>query len=155
MYYEHTQRGHWHYLLFAFAAGSLVAAWSLREELAGHYVCLGIALILIVCGMSSMQLTVRDEQDALAVRFGPLPLFFTRIPYEKIRHAQPDRTSIIDGWGIHYLPGRGTTYNIWGFSCVRLDVDSRTIRIGTDEVTELVEFIQQRVGAQNDLSADR
>ena len=145
MGYEHTQRGPWHLLLFAVAAGCFFGGWVLRQEPAGHYTCLGIALLMIVIGFSFMQLTVRDEQDALAIRFGPLPLFFTRIPYDKIRRAKPDQTIFLDGWGIHYLPSRGTTYNIWGFSCVRVDLDKRTIRIGTDDVENLVAFLHSRM----------
>ena len=105
---------------------------------------------MIVIGLSFMQLTVRDEQDALAVRFGPLPLFFTRIPYDKIRSVEPDRTTLLDGWGIHYLPGRGTTFNIWGFHCVRVELENRTIRIGTDDVENLVAFLRQRISRPRD-----
>jgi hypothetical protein len=145
MGYEHTQDGRWHWLLFAFASGSLVGAWTLRNEPAGHYTCLAIALLMIAIGLGFMQLTVRDEQDALAVRFGPLPLFFTRVPYDKIKEVSTDRTNILDGWGIHYLPGRGTTYNIWGFDCVRIKLDTRTIRIGTDDGDSLVDFLREKV----------
>ena len=145
MGYEHTQRGLWHLLLFAVAAGCFVGGWVLRHDPAGHYICLGIALLMTVIGLSFMQLTVRDEQDALAIRFGPLPLFFARVPYDKIRLAQPDRTMILDGWGIHYLPGRGTTYNIWGFNCVRVELDKRTIRIGTNDPDNLVAFLESRM----------
>ena len=84
-------------------------------------------------------------QDALAVRFGPLPLFFTRIPYDKIRSVEPGQTTLLDGWGIHYLPGRGTTFNIWGFHCVRIELESRTLRIGTDDVENLTQFLHQRM----------
>ena len=145
MDYEHTQRGLWHLLLFAVAAVCFVVGWLLGRESAAHYVCLGIALLMIFIGCCFMKLTVRDESDALAVRFGPFPLFFTRVPYEKMRQARPDRTKVLDGWGIHYLPGRGTTYNIWGFDCVRVDLENRTIRIGTDDVENLVAFLHGRM----------
>ncbi len=144
MAYDHTQHGHWHWLLWAIGAGCFVASWSLRQEPLGHYICLGVSLMLIAMGLSFMQLTVRDEQDGLAVRFGPLPLFSKLIRYEQIQVVEPDRTTVLDGWGIHYLPGRGTTYNIWGFGCVRLELDHRTIRIGTDDVENLVEFLRQQ-----------
>ncbi len=145
MAYDHTQRGLWHWLLLAIGSGCFLASWSLRHEPLGHYVCLGVALLMIVIGLSFMQLTVRDEQDALAVRFGPLPLFFTRIPYDKIRSVEPGQTTLLDGWGIHYLPGRGTTFNIWGFHCVRIELESRTLRIGTDDVENLTQFLHQRM----------
>ncbi len=145
MGYEHTQRGPWHVLLFLVAAGCLVGGWVLRHEPMGHYICLGVGLVMIMTGLGFMQLTVRDEQDALALRFGPLPLFYTRIPYKNIRQVQPGRTILLDGWGIHYFPGRGTTFNIWGFDCVRVELDKRTIRIGTNDVENLVAFLQSRM----------
>ena len=87
---------------------------------------------MVVVGLSFMQLTVRDEHDALAIRFGPLPLVLrSRYPTTKSAGRDPTARSFLDGWGIHYLPGRGTTYNIWGFDCVRVELDKRTIRIGT------------------------
>jgi len=145
MGYAHTQRGSWYWLLFGIAAACLAGAWSWRVEVAVHYTLLGAALLLIVIGTSFMQLTIRDEQDALGIRFGPLPLFFTRIAYGRIRSVEPDRTTLLDGWGIHYLPGRGTTYNIWGFQCVRVELDHRTLRIGTDDVENLVKLLRERM----------
>jgi hypothetical protein len=145
MAYEHTQRGLWHLLLFAVAAGCLIGGWLLRQDPPAHYIFLGIALLMILIGLSFMQLTIRDEEDALAARFGPLPFFFTRIPYDRIERVTADRTWLLEGWGIHYLPRRGTTYNIWGFQCVRIDLDSRTIRLGTDDADNLIAFLTQRV----------
>ena len=145
MDYEHTQRGLWYLLLFAVAAVCFVVGCLLGRGTAAHYVCLGVALLMVFIGLCFMRLTIRDERDALAVRFGPFPLFFTRVPYETMRHARPDRTKIWDGWGVHYIPGRGTTYNIWGFDCVRVDLENRTIRIGTDDVENLVAFLHGRM----------
>jgi hypothetical protein len=122
-----------------------VGAWTLRDDPLGHYACLGVGLLMILVGMSFMHLTVQDEQDALAVRFGPLPLFFTRIPYDQISAVARDRTTVLDGWGLHYFPGRGTTYNLWGFDCVRVDVGKRTGRIGTDDAEALTAFLRKRL----------
>ena len=91
-------------------------------------------------------LTVRDEDDCLAIRFGPLPLLGKRIPYADITSAEPDRTSLIDGWGVHWVPGRGTTYNIWGYGCVKLQVGGRTIRVGSDDVENVLAFLQGKIG---------
>ncbi len=32
------------------------------------------------------------------------------------------RSNWLDGWGIHYFPGRGIIYNLWGFDCVRVQI---------------------------------
>ena len=154
MGYDHTQKGPWYLLLFAFTAGCIVGGWSLRAEPLGQYVCLGVALVMFTCGLSFMTLRVCDEYDALAIRFGPLPLFSTRIPYDRIRTVAADRTVLLDGWGVHWIPGRGTTYNIWGYSCVRLELDGRTIRIGTDDVENLMAFLRLKTGHASESDRD-
>ena len=62
-----------------------------------------------------------------------------------ISRAEPARIALIDGWGIHYVPGRGWTYNIWGWSCVRLTVNGGTLRIGTDDAESLAQFILAKI----------
>jgi hypothetical protein len=102
-------------------------------------------LVLVVFAMSFHTMTVRDEGDALLIRFGPLPLLGTRIRYAEITSVEPGQTSLIDGWGIHYIPCRGWTYNLWGFGCARLQLGNRVVRIGTDDVDNLVRFLRHKV----------
>ena len=47
------------------------------------------------------QLTVEDQGDHLAIRFGPLPLFRRKVRYAEIEKVEVGRTLILDGWGIH------------------------------------------------------
>ena len=114
MEYYHRQTGWLHWLLYGMAAGAVVLMWFERDQ--AHVVPATslVALLLVFAGLAFHHLTVSDEGDALAVRFGPLPLFGTRIRYAEITAAEPSQTSIIDGWGVHYIPGRGWTYNLWG-----------------------------------------
>jgi hypothetical protein len=58
------------------------------------------------------------------------------------------RSSIVDGWGIHVVPFRGTTYNLWGFDCVKLTVGRRTIRVGSDDAARLADFLTRRLAAE-------
>ena len=148
MRYEHTQRGPiWIVLLLA-GAGALYGAWQARDQwqvalavsIAG-----GIMLLLSACFAT---LTVRDEGQSLLLFFGPLPLFRKRIFYESITDARPTRSALIDGWGIHCIPGRGWIYNLWGWSCVRLTVNGRTFRIGSDDADNLAQFIQTKIAAK-------
>ena len=81
------------------------------------------------------------------MRFGPLPLFRKRIPYRDIAAVEQGRSRWIDGWGIHFVPGRGWTYNLWGFDCAELRVGGRRLRIGTDDAEGLVSFLRQRTAA--------
>ena len=45
--------------------------------------------------------------------------------------VEAGRSSLIDGWGIHWIPGRGWTYNLWGFGCVVIQQGKKTTRVGT------------------------
>jgi len=91
-------------------------------------------------------LTICDEGDRLALHFVPLPLIRKTIRYADIAGVEVGRTSILDGWGTHYIPGRGWTYNIWGFDCVKLTLGRKITRVGTDDAEELAKFLRERTG---------
>ena len=147
MNYEHTQRGWLHHILFAVAVVMLVGAWLARASMAVALLNLGTAVLFVVVGLMFGSLTVRDEGQWLAIRFGPLPVFRKRIRYADITSVEPGRTAIIDGWGIHYIIGRGWTYNLWGFGCVKLTLGKKVIRIGSDDVDNLAEFLRSKKAA--------
>ncbi len=63
-----------------------------------------------------------------------------------ITGVEVGRTSIIDGWGMHYIWGRGWTYNLWGFACVKLTLGRKIIRVGTDDAEGLAKVIQEKMG---------
>jgi len=146
MEYSHTQRGPLGHILVATAAVLLVIAW-LSGQTAPTIITSVVAVLLMLAALTFGSLTVRDEGQWLALRYGPLPVFRKRVPYGQITSVEPGRTSIIDGWGIHWIPGRGYTYNLWGFSCVKLAVGDRTIRVGSDEPDKLVEFLKSKLTA--------
>jgi hypothetical protein len=77
---------------------------------------------------------------------GPLPVIRKRIRYADITGVEVGRTRIIDGWGVHYMPSRGWTYNIWGFGCVKLTLGRKVIRVGTDDVEGLAEVVREKTG---------
>ncbi len=145
MQYNHTQKAPLHYILYGAAVAMLPMFWVCEDD-PGALIAISAAMatLLLVAGMFQT-LTVRDEGDHMAVRYGPLPVFFKNIRYLDIKSVEPDRTKFIDGWGIHWVPGRGTTYNLWGFDCVKLQVGNRVIRIGSDDVENLVEFLRGRM----------
>lgn len=143
--YEHTQKAPLHWLLYPPALLMLAAAGLNRGQIPLALILLGAAGLLLTLAFCFQRLTVRDEGSWLAIRYGPLPLFRTRIPYADISSAEPGRTSWIDGWGIHWIPGRGYTYNLWGFSCAKLAVRGRTVRIGSDDAARLVEFLKSKM----------
>jgi hypothetical protein len=102
------------------------------------------AILLSVLAFAFRSLTVRDEGTHLAIRFGPLPFFWKRISYERITEVKRARSSFVDGWGIHYIAGRGWIYNLWGFDCVEIRAGGRLLRIGTDDPEGLAAFLEEK-----------
>ena len=103
------------------------------------------ATTFVLLALMFRSLTIRDEGEWLALRYGPLPVFRKRIRYAEITSVEPGRISIIDGWGIHYILGRGWTYNLWGFGCVKLTLGRKIIRVGTNDVDNLARFLRNKL----------
>lgn len=123
----------------------LAGSWLAWGEPAVAALNLLIAATFLIVAFMFGSLTIRDDGEWLVLRYGPLPAFRKRIRYAEITVVEPDRTNWIDGWGIHYIPGRGWTYNLWGFECVKLTLGKKIIRVGTDDVENLVEFLRQKI----------
>lgn len=149
MNYVHTQRGPLHYLLHSIGLAMLAVAVVARDAWPTSLILTGAAALMILFGLMFKELTVRDEGEFLQLEFGPLPVFQCRIPYRDIESVQAGRSSIIDGWGIHTIPGRGSTYNLWGFDCAVLTVKGRTLRIGSDDVANLVRLLESKRAQQS------
>jgi hypothetical protein len=114
--YQHTQKSPLCLILLVTACAQLgLAAWFLRVAFTPAIILGTASLLTSLLTFCFRQLTVRDEGEHLAIRYGPLPVFRCRIPYSRIIAVEAGRSSLIDGWGIHYFPGRGTIYNLWGF----------------------------------------
>jgi hypothetical protein len=143
--YEHKQTSPLNLILYALGVVQLAAAWVSRSNPATSIILSFCAVVMILAGLCVGYLIVRDEGDFLALRFGPLPVFRRLIAFSEITLVEPSRSTVLDGWGIHYIPGRGMTYNLWGFDCVKMRVDNRTIRVGTDDVQGLVRFLKEKV----------
>lgn len=142
--YQHRQIGHIHWLLWAVAA----LAFALGADGHGDEVVVAMAagVAFFALSLCFVWLNVRDGGDHLVVEFGPVSLFRKRVPYHEIDSVLPARSALIDGWGIHLVPGRGWTWNIWGRDCVELTMGTRRLRIGTDDPEGLAAFLRQRIG---------
>jgi hypothetical protein len=146
MNYQHTQKAPLYLLLCGVAILLLVAAWFARSAPGPIAILLvAVAAILVVFASAFRQMTVADGGDGLVIRYGPLPLFRKKIPYASIRSAEPGRSAFIDGWGIHYIPKRGWTYNLWGYSCVVLIVDGKPLRVGSPDAENLAMFLKSKI----------
>jgi hypothetical protein len=145
--YDHIQSAPMYWLVLIPAGVLLVVGIILRDEapvVLPAFLTLGTVLASLA--LSFRQLRICDEGDRLALRFGPLPLFRKRFAYADLASVDRDKTSWVDGWGIHWIPLRGWTYNLWGFDCVRLTLrDGRTIRIGTDDPSGLAQFLIEKL----------
>jgi len=143
--YYHTQRGYMHYVLYALLLAMVPLLWATRGESGATWAILAVAALLLACAWTFEYLTVEDRGDALHLHYGPLPLLRKSFLYHLMTHVEPGRTSIIDGWGIHWVIGRGWTYNLWGFDCVVIRLGKRTVRIGTDDRENLVAFLAGKI----------
>jgi hypothetical protein len=144
--YDHTQWGPACWLILAPAIVLLPIIALVVGDPGATLAIILTAAILLTTAFSFRSLRIVDEGDKLALRYGPLPIFHKRFAYSGISAAERDRSSAIDGWGIHWVPGRGWTYNIWGLDCVRLTLTSNHIvRIGTDNPEGLEKFLKERI----------
>lgn len=145
MTYDHIQQGKLHYLLWAIAAVLLVPILVFPREPRAFIIPLLTAVVLVLAGSMFTWLRIHDEGEHLAAHFGPLPVFRKRIPYKEITGVEPSRSGLIDGWGIHYTPGRGWIYNVWGRDCVKIFLGRKVVRLGTDDPEGLAEFLRSRM----------
>jgi hypothetical protein len=143
--YDHTQKAPWYLLLFAFAALFFTVAWVARAEPIAPALLLVAGLLMATLGYSFRELTVRDEDDRLAISFGPLPLFQRRIRYDDMTGVDLGRTPIMDGWGIHWKPWGGWIWSLASGPCVIIRRRRGVIRVGTDDAERLAEFLRSRI----------
>lgn len=149
MSYARTQWGKW-YLLIPFPAVLITLVDAIAPGPAvPWWVYLFATGVTAAVFLTFCSLTIRDEGDALAVRFGPLPLWGTRIRYSDIVSAEPARTRFADGWGLHYSLYKGTILNVWGYRCVRIQTKRRVYWIGTDDPEGLCDWIRQKIAASS------
>ncbi|MDF1745806.1 MAG: hypothetical protein P1V19_19055 [Gimesia sp.] len=151
--YSHTQRAPIYLLLYAVAGMLFCLAWFTKDEPPQPFLSLiftSVGLITSVIAASFHHLTVEDEMDRLRIRFGPLPLFQRTIMYEHMLSVEVDRTTILEGWGIHLSPRGGWVWNIWGRDCIVLKLKKGTLRVGTDDVENLAAFVKSRISLNED-----
>jgi hypothetical protein len=150
--YEHTQTGPWYLLLLAVAASQITTI--LTGVVNGtpwvFWMLVAVSILMILLACSFRSLTVRVTETEIHVKFGPLPLMGKRVHFKDVQTVQAARSSIVDGWGVHWNPSQGWIYNLWGFDCVALQLGKTRLRIGTDEPQELVQVIQRGIAATHD-----
>ena len=146
--YSHTQKAPLCLLLY-FSAICCLALPLLLPTVPGSpapLIPVAVGVLTALTGMACHYLTVVDEGDWLALRFGPLPVFQRKVRYVDIECVEIGRTLFLDGWGIHYSVRGGWVWNLWGRDCVVVHwKQGGVLRIGTDDAENLAAFLQARI----------
>ena len=134
--YSHTQKAPLCLILYGSALACFVLV-SIVGETPGIYIGGGVGLLIALLAPAFHHLTVVNQGDRLAIRFGPLPLFRRTVRYADIEKVEVGRTLILEGWGIHYSVRGGWVWNLWGRDCVVVHCkNGAVLRIGTDDASE-------------------
>jgi hypothetical protein len=144
--YSHTQEAPLWMILFGSSIPCFVLAWIAREQPIVLAVMIVAALLVVLVGLAFHHLTVEDEGDRLAIRFGTLPFMETSVRYADIQQVEVGRTTFLDGWGIHRRPRHGWLWNLWGRDCVVIHRQRGVLRVGSDEAENLAGFLKSRTG---------
>jgi hypothetical protein len=143
--YSHTQKAPLCLILYGSALACFVLAWIIGDT-PGIYIGSGVGLLIALIAPAFHHLTVADQGDELAIRFGPVPLFRRTVKYAEIEKVEVGRTLILEGWGIHYSIRGGWVWNLWGRDCVVVGFkDGGVLRIGTDDAEGLARFLESRI----------
>lgn len=145
--YWHRQYAPWSWLLYAIAA-IILASTVLDGGAPVVWIMLSTGIFTGLLASSFHYLTVEDRGERLSVRFGPTPLFSLSIPYGDIVSVEAGRTTFLDGWGIHYSLRGGWVWNVWGRDCVVIHRRRSILRLGSDDVENLLAFIRSRIRQQ-------
>lgn len=147
--YTHTQESPLCLLVYGTSLALVVGSWATRDEVSIAMTLGAAGAVTLVLAMAVHHLTVEDQGDVLTVRFGPLPLFRRTVPYTDIEKAEPGRTTILDGWGIHYSVRGGWVWNLSGWACVVIHFkNGGVLRIGTDDAENLARFLRGKISRQ-------
>ena len=143
--YSHTQKAPLCLILY----GSALACFALAGMVGsapGNFVAVAVGILIALLGPTFHHLTVVDQGDRLAIRFGPMPLFHRTVRYADIEKVEVGRTLLLDGWGIHYSIRGGWVWNLWGRACVVVHLKKGgVLRIGTDDAGSLARFLEGKV----------
>jgi hypothetical protein len=138
--YAHTQRaGRSSTLLLALGV-LLLAGSAAVPEWGGRLVLAGVGALLAGFAWVFRSLSITVADGVLAWSFGP-GVFGRTVTVDDVVSAEPTRTRLSDGWGIHRTP-RGRLYNVAGRDAVWVRLRSgRELLLGTDEPERLAAAI--------------
>jgi hypothetical protein len=143
--YSHTQKAPLCLILYGSALLCVILGWVVGDT-PGMYIAFVVGLVIALVAPAFHYLTVADQGDRLAIRFGPVPLFGRTVEYTNIEKVEVGRTLVLDGWGIHYSIRGGWVWNLWGRDCVVVHLrNGGVLRIGTDDAQNLARFLSGKL----------
>ena len=144
--YSHTQMAPLCLLIYALAVVFFAVGYFVQDAPPIQWLFPPIGLLMLVLAASIHHLTVEDQGDVLAIRFGPVPLLRRTVQYADIGSVEIGRTLLLDGWGIHLSVRGGWVWNLWGRTCVVVHFkNGGTLRIGTDDAENLSRFLEVKI----------
>lgn len=154
--YQHTQRGPWSFVLLAVVASNLTLAVRLwgNEPAWASWLFLSVALLMTFMTLCFQSLTTTVSETSRRVHFGPIPLLEKKVLLEEIVSVRPEKSSLLDGWGVHWTPGKGWIYNMWGFDCLAINLGTRHFRVGTNDPDQLCEVLERAISALKQKTMD-
>lgn len=133
-------------LIYALAVVFFAVGYFVQDAPPIQWLFPPIGLLMLVLAASIHHLTVEDQGDVLAIRFGPVPLLRRTVQYADIGSVEIGRTLLLDGWGIHLSVRGGWVWNLWGRTCVVVHFkNGGTLRIGTDDAENLSRFLEVKI----------
>src|SRR2546422_11697791 len=111
--YQHTQTAH----AILFPVVCMVVIFAVVGVLKFPPLLLAVALLSLVAWLFH-SLTIEIAEGELRWRFGP-GWIRKRVALDLITSAEPVRTKVFEGWGIH-LSRFGWLYNVSGFEAVAI-----------------------------------
>jgi hypothetical protein len=146
--YSHTQKAPLCLIFYCSALACIVLVW-LVGDTPGNFIAGGVGLLVALLAPAFHHLSVADQGDVLAIRFGPVPLFRRTVRYAEIEKVEVGRTLILEGWGIHHSIRGGQVWNLWGRDCVVVHMtNGGVLRIGTDDASNLARFLEGKIAQQ-------
>lgn len=146
--YSHTQKAPLCLILYGSGITAITLAVLIGDYL-GIVIAGSVSLVLLLLAPCFHHLTVEDQGDVLAIRFGPVPLFRRTVQYADIGSVEVGRTLLMEGWGIHLSIRGGWVWNLWGRTCVVVHFkDGGTLRIGTDDAENLARSLEGKIAQQ-------
>ena len=140
--YEHNQ---WSLIPIGVFVAVIVAAGAYGGTAATPPQLFFFVLLVLVILVAFARMTTRVDESGVrwAFTLGSPSVSLAFVDIERIERV---RTSIFEGWGIHWTPWHGWLWNVGGFDAVEFFLkDGRRLTVGTDDPGAFMDAINARL----------